>query len=508
MTNFQNICLGLLLALLLLGQVCHAQAPEPKDAEWPPKELLTPQGNHPDWQSVPVPQGWDRRRLDRALREHLKELAATTLPGSKVEQDPDRIRILCKTRMHDTLRRSSKGYNSPLVPRRELGPESDGLILDVWLTEHMGQLERPALLDRPPWKAFCGQLYLPDIKLYLNVNVDYGSQTDIQLLAQLCAPTRWLKAIFEEPALWPHILAQRDFLLAQADTKIRKGLLDLAKKFPHLKNARGWESVAAGQSDTATVRILLFHVHTGKARTVRQPLPESERYSVLVVIQPPPRELTQLDMSPLYPNLYLVGQVGTTAGSSELDPALKGLVADALAPLEKLENSQKKLKSRYERFNLKLAVDLLPTSKTEKYQFGQSIVVEAKLKNTTDATQVYPRGFGMTSMKSSCQVELITPDGKAWAAEAVPLKEFDNYNDIVLQPGQCLTIGTWDIAQLKYNPGHVFRTMPNARRTAFSEFAQPGQYRVRWWDGYIQGRPPLLSLPLKFELITSQKDTD
>ena len=45
-------------------------------------------------------------------------------------------------------------------------------------------------------------------------------------------------------------------------------------------------------------------------------------------------------MSPLYPNLGLVGQIGTHAGDAELDAALKKLVADALAPLKELDQQR------------------------------------------------------------------------------------------------------------------------------------------------------------------------
>ncbi|MHC4192996.1 MAG: hypothetical protein ACYSP9_02330 [Planctomycetota bacterium] len=506
MRTFNPVSLTTLLAVLLASQICQAQSKAPERVKWPLEEIFSNGTKHPDWQPVPVPKGWNRNYLQKALCKHLKEQAASKFPGSNVELKHGYINISFKTHKYDLpapqIENGRKSWRPPKV-----GPAPDGFILSVGFEDGVGQLVRPQKLKDLPWTILLApDIYLPELKLHLPVTIQYGSETRRRPLAELCAPTRWLKSIFEEVALWPHILAQRDWLLAQADAKIRKDLLELAKKYPHLKNARGWESVAAGLSDTATVCISLSYLSPQKVKTVHQPLPQSERYSIMVIIQAPSRELTQLKMSPLYPNLCLVGQIGTTAADSELDAVLKGLVADALAPLEKLENSQKKLESRYEKSNLKLAVDLLPTSKAEMYQLGQSIVVEAKLQNTTDAAQVYPRGFGMTSMKWSCQVELITPDGKAWAAEAVPLKEFDNYNDILLQPGQSLTIGTWDIAKLEYNPGHVFRTMPNARRTAFSEFAQPGEYRVRWWDGWIQGRPPLLSLPFKFELVTSKKN--
>lgn len=304
--------------------------------------------------------------------------------------------------------------------------------------------------------------------------------------------------------LWPGVLAQRDWLLAQADKKIRKGLIKLAKKFPQLKKARDWGHVTSQKSDTGRVGIWLFHVNKGKAKTVRGPLPKNERFTVLVVVQSPPPEPVQLAMFPKYPNLGLVGQVNATAGDSKLQTALKKLVADSLIPLERLENKQEKIRLYYQKRPLKISVELFSSKGCTVYQQGESIFVEARLKNTSDETQVYPRGFGMTSMQWCCQVELITPDGKAWAAEAVPFQQFDNYKDIVLEPGQTVTIGKWDISQLQYNPGHVFLTMGDRGRTAFSSFAEPGKYSVRWWDGVFQGRRPLVSPELEFELIGSK----
>jgi len=302
----------------------------------------------------------------------------------------------------------------------------------------------------------------------------------------------------------PDVLVQRDWLLAEADANIRSGLVELAKKFPQLKKARDWGHVTSQKSDTGRVGIWLFHVNKGKAKTVRGPLPKNERFTVLVVVQSPPPEPVQLAMFPKYPNLGLVGQVNATAGDSKLQTALKKLVADSLIPLERLENKQEKIRLYYQKRPLKISVELFSLKGRTVYQQGESIFVEARLKNTSDETQVYPRGFGMTSMQWCCQVELITPDGKAWAAEAVPFQQFDNYKDIVLEPGQTVTIGKWDISQLQYNPGHVFLTMGDRGRTAFSSFAEPGKYSVRWWDGVFQGRRPLVSPELEFELIGSK----
>ena len=36
---------------------------------------------------------------------------------------------------------------------------------------------------------------MPDVELYLNMDVQYGTTIDKSLLLELCAPTHWLEAI-------------------------------------------------------------------------------------------------------------------------------------------------------------------------------------------------------------------------------------------------------------------------------------------------------------------------
>ncbi len=302
----------------------------------------------------------------------------------------------------------------------------------------------------------------------------------------------------------PQLRAERDRLLTEADAKIRQGLIDLAKKFPQLKKAEDWNDIQR-QSEASRIDIWMRHTHLGKGRSTRKHIPEHDRYSVLVLIrQPLPQpEQTAMSMFRLYPNLGLVGQVGVRAGDPRLEAALKKLIEESLSSLKKLEDRQEKVRLHYKGRDAPIVVELVLVNGDGKYHIDQSIIVEAHLKNTSNAEQVYERGFGMTSMKWECQIELITPDGKAWAAEAVPSRQFVNYNDIVLEAGQTLTIGRWDISKLQYNPGHIFRTMGDRGRTPFSSFAKPGEYSVRWWDGCVQGRKPLVSPRLMFEFASS-----
>jgi len=301
----------------------------------------------------------------------------------------------------------------------------------------------------------------------------------------------------------PSLLEERSILMDKADSNIRASLVKLAKKYPQLKKARNWQTVASNRSETGSISIGLSYSNSGKAGITD--VPERDRCSVLVLVRTPPPLPDQFTDFTLYPNLGLVGQVSATAGDSKLQNALEKLIVESLELLKQLDNKWEKINLFYQELKLGLVLGLLPVSETNKYQLGQNIFVEARLKNVYNKIRVYPRGFGSTSAKSVCQIELITPNGKAWAAEAIPFQEFNNYKDIVLQPGQSVTIGKWDISQLEYNPGHVFRTMGNNGRTAFSSFAKLGKYLVRWWDGIIQGGRPLVSPKLEIELVSLEE---
>jgi hypothetical protein len=129
------------------------------------------------------------------------------------------------------------------------------------------------------------------------------------------------------------LLAERDKLLAEADARIRSGLVELSRRFPHMRNARGWGNWISNRSETGTISISVHHTNRGKARSASHPIPPQDVYGVLVAVRPRPAEPTQLAVSSLYPKLGLVGQVGTGAENAELRTALKKLVDDALAPI-------------------------------------------------------------------------------------------------------------------------------------------------------------------------------
>jgi beta-lactamase regulating signal transducer with metallopeptidase domain len=135
----------------------------------------------------------------------------------------------------------------------------------------------------------------------------------------------------------PEMSAKRDALLAQADSEIRDGLQELTKRFPQLRENKYWKGVSR-PSQPGRISISLFHTDKGKARIQREPMPRQQRVSILIVVRRPPSTPNALEMSPLYPQLDLVGQIGVRAGDPELDAALKKLVTQALEPLGRLDN--------------------------------------------------------------------------------------------------------------------------------------------------------------------------
>ena len=132
------------------------------------------------------------------------------------------------------------------------------------------------------------------------------------------------------------IRTERERRLAAADAAIRKGLQRLAERHPLLKKGRPWDRLST-PSGPGRIGIHLRRQRGGKGGTDARDFPPSEAYSVLVVIKPPPDEIEQLVLVPMYRNLGLVGQVGVRAADPQLDLALKKLVSEALAPLSELE---------------------------------------------------------------------------------------------------------------------------------------------------------------------------
>jgi beta-lactamase regulating signal transducer with metallopeptidase domain len=136
----------------------------------------------------------------------------------------------------------------------------------------------------------------------------------------------------------PELLQERDRLLAEADARIRKGLLQLATRFPQLRKERSWQWLMS-PSEAGRISIGLSYPPPPKARPRHGvPFRETERFSIWVTVRPRPSEIPQMALFPKYPNLGLVGQVGVSAGDANLEAVLEKLVKDALEPLQRLND--------------------------------------------------------------------------------------------------------------------------------------------------------------------------
>ena len=137
------------------------------------------------------------------------------------------------------------------------------------------------------------------------------------------------------------VRARRDKILAQADAQIRAGMAKLADDFPQLKKTN-WGSLTqalAGKSPTGRISIWVAH-YSGGRTGARTPVAKEARYNVMVLLRPlqwpvPPGEWR---MQQVHGELALMGQVFADAGDPDLRSAVKKLVADALAPLERLND--------------------------------------------------------------------------------------------------------------------------------------------------------------------------
>lgn len=222
------------------------------------------------------------------------------------------------------------------------------------------------------------------------------------------------------------VIDQRNKLLAEADSKIRSVLVELADKFPQLKKARDWEQDTLGHSAKGRIGIHLFHSDQGKIKTAQQAIPENDRYSVLIIVNEPPKEPTQLSMGLLYPNLGLVGQIGTTAGDPELDEALEKLVEEALEPLQSfnqsLNNNNAQLNEEQNIiwgqavWGLQVAVEFIPEKRC--YSFGEKIGIQFKIQNVSDETIILPTTTWRFGEESKCIItdkdEKTIPVNQAW----------------------------------------------------------------------------------------------
>ena len=137
------------------------------------------------------------------------------------------------------------------------------------------------------------------------------------------------------------VRARRDEILAQADAQIRAGMAKLADDFPQLKktNWGSFTQALAGKSPPGRISIWVAHYAGGKTGA-RTPVEKNDRYNVMVLLRPLhwPVPAGEWRMQQLHGELALMGQVFADAGDPDLRSAVKKLIADALAPLERLND--------------------------------------------------------------------------------------------------------------------------------------------------------------------------
>lgn len=143
----------------------------------------------------------------------------------------------------------------------------------------------------------------------------------------------------------PAVRARRDRILAEADRKVRDGLKQLAETHPQLKKTN-WgtlEEALAGESPAGRISIWAAHYQGGKSG-LKTPVAKEDRYNLFVLLRPLhwPVPGGEWRMDQMHTHLALMGQVFADAGDPELRAALKKLVADAVAPLERLNDAAAK----------------------------------------------------------------------------------------------------------------------------------------------------------------------
>jgi hypothetical protein len=142
-----------------------------------------------------VPDDWSKNILREKLTTFLRVKIKHDFNDLTISTKDDVINLAYHSREYNVERPESKALTAKKVLRKETGPQPDGLILDVWLDEHVGQLERPQLLDMTYWKLYATELYLPEMKLYLYANINYGAKINKDVLTKYMNLAGWMDDI-------------------------------------------------------------------------------------------------------------------------------------------------------------------------------------------------------------------------------------------------------------------------------------------------------------------------
>ena len=181
--------------------------------------------------------------------------------------------------------------------------------------------------------------------IYVSLNRDTCDAPPDDWLTQLIAPLTkgftpvdlLMLLVFSTP---PEMRPERDRLVAEADAKIRAGLLDLSSKHHQMRETTDGpiENNLARPSLAGAITIWVAQYHGSRGETARA-VSSTEQYYVNIVLYQVgnPRHAMAVRFSDGYPCIGLEGKVEVSAGDPELDAALKKLVRDALAPLSELD---------------------------------------------------------------------------------------------------------------------------------------------------------------------------
>ncbi len=149
-----------------------------------------------------------------------------------------------------------------------------------------------------------------------------------------------------------------------------------------------------------------------------------------------------------------------------------------------------------------LHAELVFERDTREFSLNDEVAVELRLVNKSRVKQKYVGGFGMTNAKYGCQFQVVTAAGARWSCNAPPDAKWLNYDDIILEPGQSLTIGKWNLLDQRCSSGYPART---GKAVQLKDALKTGAYYVRWWDGNFQIRTPLYSQFVKIEITKAEE---